>query len=59
MLINDHLDTFAEFIPQGATWLADGTLRAESTIVTGLDRAPEAFIDLFRGANVGKMLIQL
>lgn len=59
MLISDHLDAFGEYIPKAAAWLADGRLRAESTVVDGLDRAPEAFISLFRGTNIGKMLVRL
>ncbi len=29
------------------------------TVVDGLERAPEAFIGLFKGANTGKMLVRL
>jgi hypothetical protein len=29
------------------------------TVVDGLERAPEAFIDLLRGGNTGKMLVRL
>lgn len=59
MLITDHLERFGEYIPRAAAWLADGSLRTESTVVAGLDRAPDAFIGLFRGDNVGKMLVEL
>jgi NADPH-dependent curcumin reductase CurA len=31
----------------------------KETIVEGIDRAPEAFIDLLRGENVGKMVVKL
>ena len=59
MLITSHLDRFAEYIPQAAGWLADGSLHTEETVVDGLERAPEAFLGVLRGANVGKMLVRL
>src|SRR5690606_20074223 len=51
MIVSDHFDRFVEYIPQAAAWLTDGTLRAEYTVVDGLENAPEAFLSLFRGAN--------
>ncbi|NBX90675.1 MAG: hypothetical protein EBQ86_11385 [Betaproteobacteria bacterium] len=35
------------------------TVTQEDTVVEGLERAPEAFIALFRGANIGKMLVRV
>lgn len=59
LIISDHWDRFAEYVPQAAAWLADGTLRAETTVVDGLENAPEAFLSLFRGANTGKLVVRL
>lgn len=59
MIISDHLDRFAEYLPRAAGWLADGTLRAENTVVDGLENAPQAFLSLFQGANTGKLLVRL
>ncbi|MFN7173431.1 MAG: NADP-dependent oxidoreductase [Thermaurantiacus tibetensis] len=39
--------------------LADGSIRWQETIVDGLASAPSAFLGLFTGANMGKMLIRL
>ncbi|MGH8877225.1 MAG: NADP-dependent oxidoreductase [Stackebrandtia sp.] len=58
-LVNFHLDHFGEYIAKAAGWLADGSLRSESTVVDGLDRAPEAFLGVLNGANTGKMLVRL
>ncbi|AQZ66942.1 NADP-dependent oxidoreductase [[Actinomadura] parvosata subsp. kistnae] len=57
--IPGHLDLFPEWIERGAAWIADGSLRYEQTVVEGLERAPEAFLGVLRGANTGKMLVRL
>ncbi|QNG18336.1 NADP-dependent oxidoreductase [Rhodococcus triatomae] len=59
MLVSDHLHRFPEYIGQASEWIADGTLRVEETVVEGLDQAPRALLDLFRGVNTGKMLVRL
>ena len=39
---------------------ATGRVKFRETIVDGgVEAAPQAFIDLLRGANVGKMLVRL
>ncbi|QIB43990.1 NADP-dependent oxidoreductase [Streptomyces aureoverticillatus] len=59
MLVTSHLDLFPEWIAKAAGMLADGTLRTEETVVDGIERAPEAFLGVLRGANTGKMLVRL
>lgn len=59
MLVTSHLDLFPEWIGRAAGMLADGTLRTEETVVDGIERAPEAFLGVLRGANTGKMLVRL
>ncbi|HZG03289.1 MAG TPA: NADP-dependent oxidoreductase [Streptomyces sp.] len=59
MLVTNHLDLLPEWTAKAAGWLADGTLRTEETVVEGIERAPEAFLGVLRGANTGKMLVRL
>jgi NADPH-dependent curcumin reductase CurA len=59
VLVSDHLHRFGEYIADAAGWLADGTLHTEETVVEGIERAPEAFLGVLRGANTGKMLVRL
>lgn len=47
------------FRAEMAARLADGSIRWQETIVGGLASAPSAFLGLFTGANMGKMLIRL
>ncbi|MER7346998.1 NADP-dependent oxidoreductase [Streptomyces aurantiacus] len=59
MLVSSHFDLFPEWIGRAAGMLADGTLRTEETVVDGIERAPDAFLGVLRGANTGKMLVRL
>ncbi|WP_433274369.1 NADP-dependent oxidoreductase [Actinosynnema sp. CS-041913] len=59
MLVNSYFGLFPEYTARAAAWLADGSLRTEETVLDGIDRAPEAFLGVLRGANTGKMLVRL
>ncbi|HYD80150.1 MAG TPA: NADP-dependent oxidoreductase [Paucimonas sp.] len=58
-IISEHM----EFWPQGLRELgelaASGKLRYRESIAHGLEAAPEAFIGLLQGRNVGKQLVKL
>ncbi|HWG25753.1 NADP-dependent oxidoreductase [Actinospica sp.] len=58
-IVMDHMHLVPTWIPQAAQWLKDGELRAEETVVEGVDHAVDAFLGVLRGANTGKMLIRL
>lgn len=48
-----------EMMADLAGMLKSGDLRAEETIVDGLENTAKAFIDLLAGANTGKMVIRV
>jgi NADPH-dependent curcumin reductase CurA len=58
-LVFDHHDRFPAFLAEVAPGVADGTIRYRETIVDGIERAPEAFIGMLEGANIGKMLVRV
>jgi NADPH-dependent curcumin reductase CurA len=58
-IVMDHMHLVPTWVPQAAQWVEDGELRAEETVVEGVDHAVDAFLGLLRGANTGKMLIRL
>ncbi len=57
------LDYMAEyhqaFIEDMATWRNEGKMVWQETVLEGIDKAPKAFLGLFSGANLGKMLVKL
>jgi NADPH-dependent curcumin reductase CurA len=59
MLVTEWTHLFPQWVQRAAGWLADGSLRTESTVVDGLEAAPQAFLGVLRGANTGKMLVRL
>ena len=58
-IVSDHYDRFPAFLAEVAPLVASGGLRYRETVVDGIERAPEAFIGLLAGANVGKMLVRV
>jgi hypothetical protein len=42
-----------------AGWISSGSIKYEETVMTGIEKAPEAFLALFSGGNTGKMLVKL
>ena len=58
-IISDHFDRFPEFLERAQEWVRDGRLRYRETIVDGIENAPKAFVGLFRGDNIGKMLVRV
>ncbi len=48
-----------DFLKVMGAWVAAGKVRYREDIVTGLDQAPEAFIGLLEGHNVGKLVIRV
>jgi NADPH-dependent curcumin reductase CurA len=58
-IISDHYAAFPEFLEQAREWVRDGRLRYRETVVEGIENAPKAFLGLFRGENIGKMLVKV
>ncbi|MFG3611725.1 NADP-dependent oxidoreductase [Rummeliibacillus stabekisii] len=57
--LGDYSDRIAEGYSALATWLNEGKLKYEETIVEGFDHVIDAFLDLFKGANLGKQLVKV
>jgi NADPH-dependent curcumin reductase CurA len=58
-IVSNHFDMMPEFLADMAKWAKDGKMKWRETIVEGIDKAPEAFIGLFKGENFGKLLVKV
>ena len=58
-IVSNHYDLYPAFVEDMAAWIAAGKLQWKETVEDGIDRAPDAFIKLFSGENMGKMLVKL
>jgi NADPH-dependent curcumin reductase CurA len=58
-IVSDWLDHQAEFEKEVGGYVKAGKVKHKETVVKGIDQAVDAFIGLFRGQNVGKMVVEL
>ena len=58
-IVSEHMDVWPEALKELGTLVATGQLRPRETIAQGLAAAPEAFLGLLKGKNVGKQLVKL
>ena len=58
-IVTDHARRFPDFVREVGGWLREGKIRYRETVIDGLERAPEAFVGLFHGENLGKMVVRV
>jgi len=58
-IITDYAARFAEGVGQLGQWLAQGKLKYAENIIEGFENAPQAFLGLFAGENLGKQLVKV
>jgi hypothetical protein len=59
LIVSDSLDRRGEFENEMGGYLRAGKVRNKETVVEGIDQAVGAFLGLFQGKNVGKMVVKL
>jgi NADPH-dependent curcumin reductase CurA len=59
LIVSDWLDRQDEFEKEVGGYFHTGKLKNKETIVEGIDKAVDAFLGLFQGQNVGKMVVKL
>ena len=58
-VVFNYAARYAEAAREMAGWMAAGKLKAKVDIVDGFQTFPETFLKLFRGENMGKLLIKV
>lgn len=58
-IVGDHYDMLNEFHATMSEWVGQGRIKWKETVLEGIENAPKAFIDLFKGKNFGKMLVKV
>ncbi|TQC49497.1 NADP-dependent oxidoreductase [Rhodococcus sp. WS4] len=57
--LGNYTHLFPEFAAKMGPWLASGDVVHDETVVDGIENSVDAFLQLMRGANVGKMLVKV
>ena len=58
-LVFDYASRFTEAATELGKWKMMGKLKDRQTVVEGLEKAPEAINMLFKGENIGKLLVKI
>ena len=58
-IYTDYLPEMGQFYADMGGWIAGGQVQSRETIRDGIEATPQAFLDLFTGGNMGKMLVRL
>ena len=58
-IVTDFMERNPEFYRDMRQWISEGKIQWEETIVEGLENAPKAFIALFTGEKLGKIVVKV
>lgn len=58
-IVRDHYHMLNEFYTNMSKWISQEKIKWQETVLEGLENAPKAFIALFKGENIGKMLVKI
>ena len=58
-LVLNYSDKFLSSLDQLSQWVQEGKLKTRENIVSGIENAGKAFVDMMNGGNIGKQLVQV
>ena len=58
-IVSEHMELWPQALRELGALAAAGRLRWRETVAEGLERAPEAFVGMLRGDNLGKQLVRI
>ena len=58
-IIGNYESHFPEGMEQLGKWVKEGKLKSTETIIHGFDKLPTALLGLFKGENMGKMIVEV
>ena len=58
-LVLNFSDKFSSSLEQLGQWVQEGKLKTRENIVSGIENAGKAFVDMMNGGNIGKQLVQV
>ena len=59
MVVFDYATRYSDAGREMAGWMAEGRLKSREDIVTGLENFPGALLMLFKGENMGKLVLEV
>jgi NADPH-dependent curcumin reductase CurA len=58
-VVFDYADRYMEAAMEMAGWMAEGKLKSREDVVEGFETFPETLQKLFKGENIGKLVLQV
>ena len=58
-LVFDYRHRRDDFLAEVGPWVRDGRLKYREDVAEGIENAPQAFIGMLRGENLGKQLVKI
>lgn len=58
-LVLNYMEKFPDGKKQLESWVREGKLKNRETIVEGLENTGKAFVEMMRGANIGKQIVKV
>jgi len=58
-VVFDYADRYLEAAVEMAGWMEAGELRSREQVMKGFENFPEVLLELFRGGNIGKLVLEV